>query len=163
MFLYSISAVIKPQWAYIWEYKPVGSTEWMRTPIELTERELESWLDDVLGAFDMPTARPIESTRVDRNRVPLRDRRIKLKPMMPEFDAPTDAELRALWRDYTDLQVRWLILEILALRKSLEHIQEWFDYVDKNVDDKGALSGGQGEFQRLRHLLRAEKRRAGMI
>lgn len=136
----------------------------MRTPIELTERELESWLDDVLGgAFDMPTTRPIESTRVDRNRVPLRDRRIKLKPVMPEFDAPTDAELRALWRDYTDLQVRWLILEILALRESLEHIQKWFDYVDKNVDDKGALSGGQGEFQRLRHLLRAEKRRAGMI
>ncbi|WP_332452012.1 hypothetical protein [Burkholderia ubonensis] len=135
----------------------------MRTPIELTERELESWLDDVLGAFDMPTTRPIESTRVDRNRVPLRDRRIKLKPAMPEFDAPTDAELRALWRDYTDLQVRWLILEILALRESLEHIQKWFDYVDKNVDDKGALSGGQGEFQRLRHLLRAEKRRAGMI
>ncbi|KVU65334.1 hypothetical protein WK72_19155 [Burkholderia ubonensis] len=163
MFLYSISAVIKPQWAYIWEYKPVGSREWMRTPIELTERELESWLDDVLGAFDMPTTRPIESTRVDRNRVPLRDRRIKLKPAMPEFDAPTDAELRALWRDYTDLQVRWLILEILALRESLEHIQKWFDYVDKNVDDKGALSGGQGEFQRLRHLLRAEKRRAGMI
>ncbi|KVG77237.1 hypothetical protein WJ55_23610 [Burkholderia ubonensis] len=163
MFLYSISAVIKPQWAYIWEYKPVGSTEWMRTPIELTERELESWLDDVLGAFDMPTTRPIESTRVDRNRVPLRDRRIKLKPVMPDFDAPTDAELRALWRDYTDLQVRWLILEILALRESLEHIQKWFDYVDKNVDDKGALSGGQGEFQRLRHLLRAEKRRAGMI
>ncbi|WP_332379545.1 hypothetical protein [Burkholderia ubonensis] len=135
----------------------------MRTPIELTERELESWLDDVLGAFDMPTTRPIESTRVDRNRVPLRDRRIKLKPVMPDFDAPTDAELRALWRDYTDLQVRWLILEILALRESLEHIQKWFDYVDKNVDDKGALSGGQGEFQRLRHLLRAEKRRAGMI
>ncbi|KWK79444.1 hypothetical protein WM16_07835 [Burkholderia ubonensis] len=163
MFLYSISAVIKPLWAYIWEYKPVGSVEWTRTPIELTERELEWWIDDVLGAFDMPTARPIESTRVDRNRVPLRDRRIKLKPVMPEFDAPTDAELRALWRDYTDLQVRWLILEILALRKSLEHIQEWFDYVDKNVDDEGALSGGQGEFQRLRHLLRAEKRRAGML
>ncbi|WP_332459702.1 hypothetical protein [Burkholderia ubonensis] len=155
--------MIKPLWAYIWEYKPVGSVEWTRTPIELTERELEWWIDDVLGAFDMPTARPIESTRVDRNRVPLRDRRIKLKPVMPEFDAPTDAELRALWRDYTDLQVRWLILEILALRKSLEHIQEWFDYVDKNVDDEGALSGGQGEFQRLRHLLRAEKRRAGML
>nr|WP_232454161.1 hypothetical protein [Burkholderia ubonensis] len=154
---------MKPLWAYIWEYKPVGSVEWTRTPIELTERELEWWIDDVLGAFDMPTARPIESTRVDRNRVPLRDRRIKLKPVMPEFDAPTDAELRALWRDYTDLQVRWLILEILALRKSLEHIQEWFDYVDKNVDDEGALSGGQGEFQRLRHLLRAEKRRAGML
>ncbi len=28
------------------------------------------------------------------------------------------------WREYTGLQVRWLILEILALRMSLDHIQK---------------------------------------
>ncbi|KVL66568.1 hypothetical protein [Burkholderia ubonensis] len=154
---------MKPQWAYIWEYGFASSAERLRTPIELTKREFDHWIEEDERSVFLMHVRPIESTRVDRNRVPLRDRRIKLKPVMPEFDAPTDAELRALWRDYTDLQVRWLILEILALRESLEHIQKWFDYVDKNVDDKGALSGGQGEFQRLRHLLRAEKRRAGMI
>ncbi|WP_230323538.1 hypothetical protein [Burkholderia pseudomallei] len=82
---------------------------------------------------------------------------------MPKFDAPNDAELRTLWREYTDLQVRWLILEILALRKSLDHIQEWFDYVDKNIPDRGQLSGGNGDFQKLRHLLRKERARAGMI
>ncbi|WP_366920153.1 hypothetical protein [Burkholderia orbicola] len=155
--------MIKPQWAYIWEYKTLGSEEWKRTPIELTKSELESWLEDRIGALDLPTTRPIESTRIDRNRVPLRDRRLKIKPQLPEFDAPNDRELRMLWREYTDLQVRWLILEILALRKSLDRIQDWFDYVDKNVPDRGQLSGGNGDFQKLRHLLRKEKARAGMI
>lgn len=63
---------------------------------------------------------------------------------MPDFDAPTDSELRILWRDYTDPQVRLLILEILALRKSIERVQAWFDYVDKHIDNKGDLGGGQG-------------------
>ncbi len=163
MFLYSIAAVIKPQWAYIWEYRFLGETEWKRTPSELTEHELEWWIEAVFDPIQNPETRPIERTRIDRNRVPLRDPRVKLKPKMPEFDAPTDAELRALWREHTDLQVRWLILEILALRQSINRIQAWFDHVDKNVPDRGALGGGQGEFQRLRHLLRAEKGRAGML
>nr|WP_244097661.1 hypothetical protein [Burkholderia ambifaria] len=154
---------MKPQWAYIWEYRFLGETEWKRTPSELTEHELEWWIEAVFDPIQNPETRPIERTRIDRNRVPLRDPRVKLKPKMPEFDAPTDAELRALWREHTDLQVRWLILEILALRLSINRIQAWFDHVDKNVPDRGALGGGQGEFQRLRHLLRAEKGRAGML
>ncbi|WP_350227421.1 hypothetical protein [Burkholderia sp. lyk4-R2A-23] len=155
--------MIKPQWAYIWEYRFLGETEWKRTPSELTEHELEWWIEAVFDPIQNPETRPIERTRIDRNRVPLRDPRVKLKPKMPDFDAPTDAELRALWREHTDLQVRWLILEILALRQSINRIQAWFDHVDKNVPDRGALGGGQGEFQRLRHLLRAEKGRAGML
>nr|WP_284890886.1 hypothetical protein [Burkholderia sp. lyk4-R2A-23] len=154
---------MKPQWAYIWEYRFLGETEWKRTPSELTEHELEWWIEAVFDPIQNPETRPIERTRIDRNRVPLRDPRVKLKPKMPDFDAPTDAELRALWREHTDLQVRWLILEILALRQSINRIQAWFDHVDKNVPDRGALGGGQGEFQRLRHLLRAEKGRAGML
>ncbi|WP_260429000.1 MULTISPECIES: hypothetical protein [unclassified Burkholderia] len=51
----------------------------------------------------------------------------------------------------------------MALRKSIERVQEWFDYVDKNIDNKGDLAGGQGQLQRLRHLLRAEKQRATML
>ncbi|WP_308727295.1 hypothetical protein [Burkholderia ambifaria] len=155
--------MIKPQWAYIWEYRFLGETEWKRTPSELTEHELEWWIEAVFDPIQNPETRPIERTRIDRNRMPLRDPRVKLKPKMPEFDAPTDAELRALWREHTDLQVRWLILQILALRQSINRIQAWFDHVDKNVPDRGALGGGQGEFQRLRHLLRAEKGRAGML
>ncbi|HHV7520122.1 TPA: hypothetical protein ACUNF5_001570 [Burkholderia orbicola] len=163
MFLYSGVNVIKPQWAYIWEYRFQGDTNRLRTPVELTKQEFEFWVDqDPRSAF-LGSCTPIEATRIDRNRVPLTDPRFKIKPQAPEFDAPSDAELRALWREYTDLQVRWLILEILALRKSLDRIQEWFDYVDKNVPDRGQLSGGNGDFQKLRHLLRKEKARAGMI
>ncbi|HEF4742669.1 TPA: hypothetical protein SAO08_002501 [Burkholderia multivorans] len=163
MFLYSTHAVIKPQWAYFWEYRFLGEEEWKRTPIELTERELESWIEAVYNPLMPAQSRRVEGGKVDRNRVPLRDRRVKLKPTMPDFDAPTDSELRALWRDYTDPQVRLLILEILALRKSIERVQEWFDYVDKNIDNKGDLGGGQGALQRLRHLLRDEKQRATML
>ncbi|WP_254608204.1 hypothetical protein [Burkholderia lata] len=56
-----------------------------------------------------------------------------------------------------------MILEIFALRKSLDRIQEWFDYVDKNVEDRGQLGGGNGKLQDLRYLLRKEKGRAGMM
>ncbi|HEF4733667.1 hypothetical protein [Burkholderia multivorans] len=163
MFLYSVSAVIKPQWAYIWEYGFMGDKTRLRTPIALTKQEFEFWIDQDERATFLGECRPIEATRIDRNLVPLTDPRFKMKPSVPEFDAPTEQELRSLWRDYADLQVRWLILEILALRRSLDKIQDWFDYVDKNIEDKGALAGGQGEFQRLRHLLRAERARARML
>lgn len=85
-----------------------------------------------------------------------------MKVLAPEFDAPSDAELRALWREYTDLQVRWLILEIRALRKSLERVEERYTYTDKNVANKGDLAGVQGQLHRLMHPLREEMRRAGM-
>ncbi|AVR22496.1 hypothetical protein L0Z13_08725 [Burkholderia multivorans] len=163
MFLYSIPAVIKPQWAYIWEYGFMGEKLRLRTPIELTKSEFEFWINNDERSTFLGQCKPIEATRIDRNRVPLTDPRFKMRPAMPEFDAPSEEELRALWREYTDLQVRWLILEILALRKSIERVQEWFDYVDKNIDNKGDLGGGQGPLQRLRHLLRDEKQRATML
>ncbi|WP_048806044.1 hypothetical protein [Burkholderia multivorans] len=162
MFLYSISAVIKPQWAYIWEYSFLGDKNRLRTPVELTKSEFEFWIENDERSTFLGPCKPIEATRIDRNRVPLTDRRFKMKPAIPEFDAPTDAELRALWREYTDLQVRWLILEIRALRKSLERIEEWYIYTDKNVANKGDLAGAQGQLYRLMHLLRDEMRRAGM-
>lgn len=154
--------MIKPQWAYIWEYGFQGDKTRRRTPIELTKREFECWIDNDERSVFLAPYHPIEATRIDRNRVPLTDRRFKIKAAMPEFDAPTDAELRALWREYTDLQVRWLILEIRALRKSLERIEEWYALTDKNVANKGDLAGAQGQLYRLMHLLRAEMRRAGM-
>ncbi|MGY6237171.1 hypothetical protein ACW910_06525 (plasmid) [Burkholderia ambifaria] len=162
MFLYSTPAVIKPQWAYIWEYGLQGDKARLRTPIELTKREFESRVDkDPRSAF-VGTCAAIESTRIDRNRVPLTDPRFKLRPTVPEFDAPTEDELRVLWREDTDLQVRWLILEIRALRKSLERIEQWYAYTDKNVANKGDLAGAQGQLHRLMHLLREEMRRARM-
>ncbi|MGU7854957.1 hypothetical protein ACV22X_19690 [Burkholderia orbicola] len=154
--------MIKPQWAYIWEYGFQGDKSRLRTPIELTQREFECWIDNDERSTFLGPCTPIEATRIDRNRVPLTDRRFKIKPATPEFDAPTDAELRALWREYTDLQVRWFILEIRALRVSLERIEEWYAYTDKNVANKGDLGAAQGQLHPLMHLFRAEMRRAGM-
>ncbi|RQR78376.1 hypothetical protein DIE11_17920 [Burkholderia sp. Bp9012] len=162
MFLYSGGDVIKPQWAYIWEYGFQGDKQRLRTPVELTKREFECWIENDERSVFLAPYHPIEATRIDRNRVPLTDPRFKMKAAIPEFDAPTDAELRALWREYTDLQVRWLILEIRALRKSLERVEEWYVYTDKNVANKGDLAGAQGQLYRLMHLLRAEMTRAGM-
>ncbi|KVQ11993.1 hypothetical protein WJ99_13685 [Burkholderia ubonensis] len=153
---------MKPQWAYIWEYGYASSTERMRTPVELTKREFDHWIEDDERSVFLMHVRPIESTRIDRNRVPLRDPRFRMKAVMPEFDAPNDSELRAMYLEYTDPQVRTLILEIVMLRRSIEKFQAWFDDADKNVVNKGDFGGAQGALQRLRHLLRAEKQRAGM-
>lgn len=154
--------MIKPKWAYIWEYGFEGDKNRLRTPVELTKQEFELWIDEDERSTFLGPCWPIEATRIDRNRVPMTDPRFKIKATMPEFDAPNDAELRRLWREYSDLQVRWLILEILALRKSLERVEEWYQYTDKNVANKGDLAGAQGQLHRLMHLLRAEMRRAGI-
>lgn len=94
----------------------------LRPPVELTKQEFEFWIDQEERSTFLGHCRPIEATRIDRNRTPLTDPRSTIKATTPEFDAPSDAELRALWRDYADLQVRWLILEIVALRKSPDRI-----------------------------------------
>lgn len=62
---------------------------------------------------------------VDRNLVPLKNQRRRRVPTMPDFGAPTESELRELWRTNRDPEVRRLILEIVALRKSLEKVMDW--------------------------------------
>lgn len=160
---YSIYRMMKPRWAYIWEYGFSGSRELLRTPIELTREEFEAWIDEDPRACGLTHSAPLEHTRIDRNRVPLRDSRIRVKATMPEFDAPNTTELRTVWRTHTDPEVRCLILEIVMLRKSLNEIKTWFDTVDKELADKGPFGGPQGPFQKLRHLLRKEMQRAGMM
>ncbi|WP_244132493.1 hypothetical protein [Burkholderia lata] len=59
-------------------------------------------------------------------------------------------------------QVRWLILEIRALRKSLERVEEWYAYTDKNVANKGDIARAPGQLHQLMHLLHEEMRHAGM-
>ncbi|WP_258181324.1 hypothetical protein [Burkholderia multivorans] len=136
--------MIKPQWADFWEYRFLGE-EGMETHAHRVNRARAAVMEGAKYDPLIPAqSRRIDGGKVDWNRVPLRDRRVRLKPTMPDFDAPTDSELRILWRDYTDPQVRLLILEILALRKSIERVQAWFDYVDKHIDNKGDLGGGQG-------------------
>ncbi|ARK82766.1 hypothetical protein BOC40_08780 [Burkholderia pseudomallei] len=154
---------MKTRWAYIWEYGFAGARELLRTPIELTREEFEAWIDEDPRACGLVHTSPLEHTKIDRNRVPLRDARIRCKTAMPEFDAPNTAELRAMWRTHTDPEVRCLILEIVMLRKSLDEIKTWFDSVDKELTDKGPFGGPQGHFQKLRHLLRREMQRAGMM
>ncbi|VBR08693.1 Uncharacterised protein [Burkholderia pseudomallei] len=114
---------MKPRWAYIWEYGFAGSREVLRTPIELTRDEFEAWVDEDPRASGLVHAAPLEHTKIDRNRVPLRNARFRYKAAMPEFDAPNTEELRAMWRTHTDPEVRCLLLEIVMLRKSLTEIK----------------------------------------
>lgn len=65
---------------------------------------------------------------------------------MPEFDTPNAAELRAMWRTYTNPEVRCLIRKIVMLRNSHNEIKTWFDRVDQEVVDKGPFAGPQGHF-----------------
>lgn len=88
--------MMKPRWAYIWEYGFAGSREVLRTPIELTRDEFEAWVDEDPRASGLVHAAPLEHTKIDRNRVPLRNARFRYKAAMPEFDAPNTEELRAM-------------------------------------------------------------------
>lgn len=149
---------MKPRWAYIWEYTHWDSGELVRTPDPLTEDELISLVGCSIADVG---AKPIQETRVDRRQVPYRDSTIRRKAPMPDFKAPTTAELRALWREHPDLHL--LILEIIALRDSLKKIQDWYDTTAASTDNKGDLGGPFGPLQKLRHLLRKEQERAGMM
>lgn len=118
----------------------------LRTPIELTRDEFEAWVDEDPRASGLVHAAPLEHTKIDRNRVPLRNARFRYKAAMPEFDAPNTEELRAMWRTHTDPEVRCLLLEIVMLRKSLTEIKTWVDRVDQEVADKGPFEARKDTF-----------------
>ncbi|WP_185731178.1 MULTISPECIES: hypothetical protein [unclassified Burkholderia] len=150
---------MKPQWAYIWEYTHLESGERRRTYVPVTAGEFFILTDQFLDESD---ARAIEETKVDRNMV-----RPTIKPhktpKMPDFVAPSESELRELWRTSRDPEVRRLILEIVMLRKSLQKVMDWWKTASDAGSDKGDLGGPFGHFQRLYHMLREELRRAGMM
>ncbi|KWK48083.1 hypothetical protein WT81_04800 [Burkholderia stagnalis] len=150
---------MKPLWAYVWEYTDLESGERRRTCIPVTAGEFFSMTGQFLPDSG---AHALEETKVDRNVVPARIPDLRRAPKMPEFDAPSDAELREMWRMHRDPEVRRLILEIVMLRKSLQKVMDWWESCDRVAQDKGELGGPHGPFHRLLHLLRDEMRRTGM-
>ncbi|WP_244109349.1 hypothetical protein [Burkholderia anthina] len=151
---------MKPLWAYIWEYTHIESGERRCTYVPVTAGEFQSLTDQFLDESD---ARAIEETKVDRNVVRLAAPHSKRKPEMPDFVAPSESELRELWRTNRDPDVRRLILEIVMLRKSLQKVMHWWKTASDAGNDKGDLGGPFGHFQQLYHMLREELRRAGMM
>ncbi|WP_175837119.1 hypothetical protein [Burkholderia anthina] len=148
---------MKPRWAYIWEYTHLESGERRRTYLPVTADEFYSLTQQFLDESD---ARAIEETRVDRNVVRLTAPHVKIKPDMPDFDAPTETELRELWRTHPDPEIRRLILEIVTLRKSLSAVMDWWKRTEKASTDFGDLGGPNGYFRRLYFILREEMSRA---
>ncbi|UKV72874.1 hypothetical protein FOC29_03450 [Burkholderia vietnamiensis] len=149
---------MKPRWAYIWEYTHVESQERRRTRLPVTPGEFRPYTGQFLDESD---ARPLEETKVDRNVVPLREPYRRHVPM-PDFAAPTESELSELWRTNRDPEVRRRILEIVALRQSLEKVMDWWRTTDSATSNRGDLDGPFGPFRKLYHMLREELRRARM-
>ncbi|PRG73419.1 hypothetical protein C6T64_10690 [Burkholderia cenocepacia] len=81
---------------------------------------------------------------------------------MPDFVAPTESELRELWRTNRDPEVRRLILEIVALRNSLKKVMDWWKSTESATSERGDLGGPFGPFRKLYHMLREELQRARM-
>lgn len=149
---------MKPRWAYIWEYTHLESGERRRTDLPVTRAEFQS----LTGQFpDESDVRALEETKVDRNLVPLKAPTRRQVPM-PDFIAPSESELRELWRTNRDPEIRRLILEIIALRKSLQKVMDWWEASSQAGNERGVLGGPFGPFQRLYHLLGKEMLRAGM-
>ncbi|WP_230971883.1 hypothetical protein [Burkholderia anthina] len=149
---------MNPRWAYIWEYTDLESGERRHTLLPVTRAEFQPMTGQFL---DESNARALDETRVDRNVVPLKEPYRRHVPM-PDFVAPTESELRELWRTNRDPEVRRLILEIVALRKSLEKVMDWWKSTDSATSDRGDLDGPFGPFRKLYHMLRDELRRARM-
>lgn len=149
---------MKPRWAYIWEYTDLESGGRRRTNLPVTSGEFQPLTGQFLDESD---ARALEETKVDRNVVPLREPCRRHVPM-PDFAAPTESELRELWRTNRDPEVRRLILEIVALRKSLEKVMDWWESTESATSDRGDLDSPFGPFRKLYHMLREELRRARM-
>ncbi|MDN7762966.1 MULTISPECIES: hypothetical protein [Burkholderia cepacia complex] len=148
---------MKPRWAYIWEYTHLESGERRRTYLPVTRGEFQA----LTGQFpDESDARPIEESKVDRNIVRLADPYHNRVPKMPEFDAPSETELRELWSTHRDPEMRRLILEIITLRKSLLKILGSWEGADRVTADYGDLGGPFGHWRKLYLLLREELRRA---
>lgn len=150
---------MKPRWAYIWEYTDLESGKRRFTCVPVTSSEFYA----ATGQFpDESDPRPIEETKVDRNlvRPTIELRRV---PTMPKFVAPSESELRELWRTNRDPDVRRLILEIVTLRKSLQKVMDWWKTADAAGSERGVLGGPTGHFLRLYHLLLEEMRRAGVL
>ncbi|MDN7488460.1 hypothetical protein QZM35_12200 [Burkholderia sp. AU45274] len=151
---------MKPRWAYTWEYTDLESGERRRTYVPVTAGEFQQLTGQFLDECD---AHPLEETKVDRNVVRLVDPNVKRLPKMPKFDAPNDTELRELWHTHRDPEIRRLILEIVALRKSLQAIMDWWECTERSTKDRGELDGSFGPFRKLFHLLREEMRRARIM
>ncbi len=148
---------MKPRWAYIWEYTDLESGERRRTYVPVTAAEFQS----LTGQFlDESNAQAIQESKVDRNVVRLVDPDVRTVPTIPKFDAPSDSELRKLWRTHHDPEVRRLILEIVTLRKSLIKVLDAWQSTDRVTTDYGDLGGPFGHWRKLYLLIREELRRA---
>ncbi|AFQ50462.1 hypothetical protein [Burkholderia cepacia] len=100
---------------------------------------------------------------MDRNVVPLTDPYRNHATKMPGFVAPTETELREIWRNNQDPEIRRLILEIVTLRKSLQKVMDWWEGANRNTTNHGELGGPFGPFRKLYFMLRDEMRRAGLM
>ncbi|KWF81326.1 hypothetical protein WL94_28580 [Burkholderia cepacia] len=144
---------MKPHWAYIWEYTDLSQGRRMRTFTQLTKQEFIAQLDG--GFFPQVDAVPIEETKVDRNLVPYREPGLQRVLPRLEFDAPTDRELRDLWRANRDPLVRRVILEVVRGRRKMKEIKGLVAIVRAQYGDSLVAMNS------LRILVKDELLRAG--
>jgi hypothetical protein len=79
---------------------------------------------------------------------------------LPEYPAPTAAELRALWRRYPeDKDVRRACMEIERLRGVVDSVDDSRASIERAWKDE--IGGQLAGLHRLRLLLADERRRAG--
>ncbi|MBU9313228.1 hypothetical protein [Burkholderia multivorans] len=145
---------MKPHWAYIWEYTDIGQGRRMRTFTQMTKQEFIAQLEG--GFFGDVDPVPIEETKVDRNLVPYREPGVDGRvPRLPEFDNPTESELRQLWRSTRDPLVRRVILELVRVRRTMSQID---DYV---ATIRAEYGNSLVAMHMLRILIKEELQRAG--
>ncbi|MCM2492708.1 hypothetical protein ACVCIH_05985 [Burkholderia glumae] len=148
----------KPNWAYIWEFDcPISGTR-QRTYTPLTAEEFTLEICQLIP--DVNAVR-IEGTKVDRNVVPAEpeDPPPLEQKRLPEFQQPTRAELRELWKLYPDNHVvRRTILELVRVQGRFHEAERLRASIQRvwNEDVGGQLVA----LHQLRLLLQEETRAA---
>lgn len=79
----------------------------------------------------------------------------------PSLPSPTTAELRALWRAYSDPQVRCAILELVRLRSTMYQVDQLYEAI--NAVWRQDTSGNLVALEHLKSLVYDERARSGRL
>ncbi|SDJ49125.1 hypothetical protein SAMN04487926_15514 [Paraburkholderia steynii] len=86
---------------------------------------------------------------------------MKQKRALPAFQTVSQDELRRIWKDYEQTQIRRLVLEVERYRRLIDDIELYRQSIDRAWKDEAG--GSLVALYRLRLILKAERERLGIL
>jgi hypothetical protein len=86
---------------------------------------------------------------------------MKQKRTLPAFQTVSQNELRRIWKDYEQTQIRRLVLEVERYRRLINDIELYRQSIDRAWKDEAG--GSLVALYRLRLILKGERERLGIL